>query len=392
MTRPFACIFVGTAAAVAVVIAVSAVRPGALATPTTMKVEDFGAYWTGTKVHLAGHNAYDPPNLLPLQVAIEPDRTEPVAAWSPPWTFAVLAPFAPLDFATARWVWRFIQIGSLLAAVTAVWRAYGGPSDRLLWGWMATLGWYPTLQVVGLGQHSTVVLLGVAGWFAAHARGWHFAAGACLALVLVKPQNLCLFGLLYLVWALDRRAWRELAGGLAAGAVLSIAAAVPNPAVFADYFDALLHRPPSTTLPPTVGMFLRLAFGAERFWLVLAPTVAGIIWCVWYYARHRHDWDWREQLPVVLFASYLVSPYGWVYDQVLFLIPAVQLVACAAARRPAVGPVLLAGIAGLTVVCYGLHAAGFREITFVWLAPLTLVLYLLGRRVVGGRLALQTGR
>jgi hypothetical protein len=133
-------------------------------------------------------------------------------------------------------------------------------------------------------------------------------------------------------------------------------------------------------------MLLRLAFGAERFWLVLLPTALGLVWAVWYYARYRRGtrpaaartagWDWAERLPIVLFVSYLASPYGWVYDQVLFLIPLTQLLATASRERPSWFVPILAGSLGLTGICLGLHGAGFREVTFAWLAPVTFVLYL----------------
>ena len=191
---------------------------------------------------------------------------------------------------------------------------------------------------------------------------------------------------------MDRRAWRQLLGGLAAAAALSAAAAVPNPAVFRQYVEALLHRPPAGTVPPTLGMLLRLAFGAEHFWLVLLPTALGLAWAVWYYARYRRGtppaagtrpeaaqpvlWDWAERLPVVLFVSYLASPYGWVYDQILFLVPLTQLLAVASREQPRWSIPILAGSLGLTVICLGLHGVGFREVTFAWLAPVTFVLYL----------------
>src|SRR5437773_6227026 len=132
MKRPYTAVVFGTSLAVAGVFVVAAVRPDLLRTAHTMAVEDFGAYWIGTKVELAGGNAYDDDQLLPLEQEIEPDRTVVVAAWSPPWTFAALAPLAPLDFPTARWVWRFIQISTNFLALVALWRAYGGPPDRLI--------------------------------------------------------------------------------------------------------------------------------------------------------------------------------------------------------------------------------------------------------------------
>ena len=54
MTRPYAVILIGTSAAIGGVLVIAAVRPGALATATTMRVSDFGGYWVATRVHLAG--------------------------------------------------------------------------------------------------------------------------------------------------------------------------------------------------------------------------------------------------------------------------------------------------------------------------------------------------
>jgi len=207
------------------------------------------------------------------------------------------------------------------------------------------------------------------------AAGRPFAAGACLALTLVKPQNVYLVGLLAAAWVLDRRAWRAAMGGVVGTAVLSAVVAIPNPAVFSQYLTALTSRPPTTTLPPTPGMLLRLAFGERHFWLLFVPQVVGTAWALWYYARHRRDWDWLVRGPLVVLVSCFTSPYGWMYDQVLLLIPAVAVLAPLSGRPggTARGGVV---IAGLTAVCLALHGAGFREVTFAWHAPLCLVLYL----------------
>ncbi|HEY7175743.1 MAG TPA: glycosyltransferase family 87 protein [Micromonosporaceae bacterium] len=382
MKRPYLVVAAGTAVAAVSVFAIAAVNPNLLRTSNTMRVEDFGAYWTGTKAALAGTNAYDADNLLPRQQEIEPDRTQPVAAWSPPWTFTAFAPFAPLDFAVARWVWRFVQIGTVFAAVAALWGVYRGPPGKLIWAWSAALMWYPTLQTLGLGQHSNLVLLGVAGWLAFHTADRPFAAGACLAVVLVKPQNVYLLGLLGVVWTLDRRAWRVAAGAVAGAAAFTLLTLAVNPRVFHDYVSALAARPPSYTVPPTVGMLLRMLFGESNFWLVFLPPLVGVMWALWYYVRNRSAWDWAERLPVVIFVSCITSPYGWMYDQVLFLIPLVAILARAAHRPDGVMRVVMA-VAALTALCLALHGAGFREVTFVWHAPLCLALYLMASARLG---------
>lgn len=387
MKRPYLVVSAITFVPVVAVLAVAAVRPTVLAVGRATTVEDFGAYWTGTVINLRGGNAYDPAALAPLQAEIEPARLAVLPAWSPPWTFAALAPFAPLDYPAARWVWLFVQLGTVLTATTVLWRTYGGPPDRLVWAWAAALLWYPTIQMLGLGQHSSLVLLGVAGWVAGLAAGRGFLAGLVLGLVLVKPQNLHLLGLLAAVWAVDRRAWAFVAGGLLSAAALTAGAVLPNPAVFSQYLDALTHRPPAENVTPTVGTLLRMAFGVERFWLAFVPAAATEVWGLWYYWRNRAGWNWPAKLPVVLFVSYLTSPYGWVYDQVLFLVPLTQVLAVSATRRPAALMPVLAAVAFIAALCLGLYSAGFQEFTFVWLAPTALLLYLLAAAALrrGGR-------
>jgi hypothetical protein len=90
-------------------------------------------------------------------------------------------------------------------------------------------------------------------------------------------------------------------------------------------------------------------------------------------------------LPVVLFVSYLTSPYGWVYDQILFLVPLTRLLALATARRPAGVTPTLGVVAAITAVCLALNAAGFQEFTFIWLAPLSLGLCLLAPGAIAPR-------
>lgn len=375
MKRPYAVVVAGTALAAAGVIVIAFVRPELLRTSNTMKVEDFGAYWTGTKVDLAGANAYDGDNLLALQQQIEPERTRPVPAWSPPWTFAAFAPLAPLDFGIARWLWRFIQMGTLFAAATALWRVYRGPPEKLIWVWATALMWYPTLQTLGLGQHSNLVLAGVVGWLACQSAGRSFASGAFLALVLVKPQNVYLLGLLIVVWMVHRRKWSVAAGAVVGTAVFTLATLALNPAVFRDYITAITTRPPSNTVPPTLGMLLRLLFGDAQFWLMFVPPLAGVAWAMWYYIRNRMTWDWAERAPVIIMVSCITSPYGWMYDQVLFLVPIVSIMA-RAAYSPSGLMRVMGVVVGLTALCLMLHGAGLRELTFVWHAPLCLALYL----------------
>jgi hypothetical protein len=391
MQRPFALIGVGTLLAVGAVFAADAAKPGRFASPGTMQVPDFGAYWVGAKLNLAGRDPYSEANLLPLQREIEPGLAEAFPLWSPPWVFALLAPLAPLDFSLARWIWRFLQIATLLASATALWRTYRGKQESIIWAWFAALAWYPTLQMLGIGQFSNLVLLGLAGWTAGLAAGRRFTAGMFLTLTLVKPQNLYLFGLLAVVWIVHRRQWRVAAGAAAGTLILSAIIGIPNPGIFEQYLNTFRTRSVGHFLPPTLGMHLRLLFGEEHFWLSFLPPLFGLAWAARHYWRNRREWSWPEQGPLVVLVSCATSPYGWIYDQVVFVLPMMALLA-AASRHPAGLSRGVMAVVGLATLCLLLHSAGCKEVTFVWLAPTCLITYLLfGKRLFRNETTISNG-
>jgi hypothetical protein len=344
-------------------------------------VEDFGVYWTATKVNQAGGNAYDERQLLEPQQEIEPALRKPIAAWSPPWTFGALAPLTAVDFAAARWLWRIFQLATVLAAVTALWQIYGGPPNKLLWVWGLALIWYPTRQTLLLGQHSNLVFAGLVGWLACLAAQRRFLAGAFLALVLVKPQNLNLVVLLIAISIVDRRDWRMAAGGLAGTLLFTLLTLWQNPLVAQNYVEAITNRPPAHLLTPLPGTFLRMAFGYDQFWLTFVAPLIGMLWGIWYYFRNRLNWSWPERLPLLVIVSWIASPYGWMYDQLLFLIPIVAVLA-PAAQRTAWFLWGISIVASLAVLAWALHSTGLKEHTFFWHAPVVLGLYLLGRKAL----------
>ncbi|QEL19634.1 glycosyltransferase family 87 protein [Limnoglobus roseus] len=353
-----------TALAVAVLLGSPAFPRGAV-----HRVEDFGLYWSAARVNLSGGNPYDPHALWPYQQAIEPDRAGPQLPWGPPWSLGLLTPFAAADFPAARWAWLLVGIALLVASSTAVWAVYGGPPDRATWAWLLAVTFYPSLLATALGQQTVFALAGVAGFLWSSGRGRPALAGACLALVLAKPQNLILLGAAVIAVARFGRQWRLLGGLLAGCAALSMAALIPNPGVFDQYAYALTHYPPRGWPTPTLGTYLRLGFGVPGIWPAFLVTAAGLVWVGWYWAAHRNDWDWRDRLPVVLFASHFTTPYGWAYDQVVLVIPLLQAAAAVERRGASSRTGFLVCHAALTLTCVVLNRLKTPEYTFVWLAP-----------------------
>ena len=276
-------------------------------------------------MNLAGGNPYSWHELLAAERLAEPSMPTPVLMWNPPWTLALAALPSLLPFQQSRALW--LVVSSLAVAVSAsqLWRFWGGRSGRLLAVVAAALAFPPSVFALAMGQMSPLLLLGVAGFLHFERRGRLEAAGAVAAVTLVKPQVVYLLWVALLLWSLHGRRWRFLAGAAASIAAMSAVPLATNPGVFLDYLRALSGRAPDYFVTPTAGTLLRLLVGWEYTWLMFAPVpgrprVASP-------ALVRAP----EELAMVgpdLNGAVGVGgdiPVPWLFDQVVLLLPALQI-------------------------------------------------------------------
>jgi hypothetical protein len=295
--------------------------------------EDFIEYWAATRLNLAGANPYNSGQMLALQRATGWLLPDPRMMWNPPHLMALVTPFSFLDYGLALLLWRILILIGVLACVGVLWQFYGGRSRTRLVSIYLALVFLPMVLSVAYGQIDFLILVGLTGFLVCEARHRDLEAGAFLALVSVKPQLLPIFFLALLLWVIDRKRWRILLGAVAALLALSLLAMIPNPGVLGQYIRAVGNDPVGEWITPTFGALLRLLFGWNRFGLQFVPLIFGIVWLLWYWPKKRRSWTWRDQAPVLLFASLLVSPYGWIHDQILLLVPLVAVTAQCASRR-----------------------------------------------------------
>ena len=74
---------------------------------------------------------------------------------------------------------------------------------------------------------------------------------------------------------------------------------------------------------PTLGTFLRLCFGSEKYWLQYIPALAGLIWFFFYWRMHKVSWIWEQQIIMLIFISLMTNFYTWPSDY-LMILPAVM--------------------------------------------------------------------
>jgi hypothetical protein len=347
--------------------------------PYGLYLQDFVEYWSAGHLNASGQNPYDPELMFELETKLRPDLGEPVMMWNPPWTLALAMPSGLLPCHVAHLLWLILSLTILLVGSDFLWRFYGGiPRYRGI-SWFIALSFTPTLLVLEMGQITPLILLGLIGFLFFERNGRYSLAGACLALAAIKPHLTYLAGLAILFWTVERRRWSILLG---AGISLLLATAIAvifNPSVLNQYWYSLTHRPPERFYSPTIGTYLRLLLGPEKFWLQFVPVILGLGWFAWYWPRWRRAWQWPEQLPVLLLASYLTASYGtWPFDYVVMLIPVIVM-AIRVVENPRMGIVFYAVVSYL---CFNLLASWLRTFSYeyhhwsIWMTPMLILMYM----------------
>lgn len=279
-------------------------------------------------------------------------------------------------YALARLIWLLISIVLVAASARWLWRIYQGPTRHAWAAWLIAFSLAPALSALSKGQITPLVLFGQVGFLLTiHHRRNDWLAGACAALVAIKPQLVYLFWPALVLWIIVERRWKVLGGLLFTGlAALAIGMAF-NPRLIQQYLEMLASYPPTAWFTPTPGAYLRLAFGVEQFWLQYLPMALGLGWLILYWLRQRASWSWPAALPALTLASIVTTPYGWTYDQVVLLaalLPAWISLLKFGTRAQITGMALGYILINLTTVI--LHRR-LSEEYFGWLAPLWLAWY-----------------
>jgi len=298
---------------------------------------DFFNFYAAAKLYVTNGGAavYD----IALQRQIElqitgqdPSRFIVLPYFHPPYYTLLIAPLAYFDYRHAYYAMAAFNV--LLAAALIV--ILVGTSLRVHGrGWLVAsamiAGFFPLFVTVLQGQSDLVVLVPLAGAYAAWARGRYGLAGALSALALAKPQLLLLIPVLFIA----RRAWRALAayaGVLAGLGVFSIATFGVGP-VF-TYLNsvgtwAVTGRLPNTnelvyTDPAVYSLrnILEAVPGGGKF-------VAFVI-LVLLLALVALSLSWRPDKPrldfaLAIAASLVLSPHQNVHDLALLVIPGFAL-------------------------------------------------------------------
>lgn len=343
-----------------------------------LKADDFVAYWAAARLQVNGQNPYFESNLLHLQQSVGWQKSAPLIGFNPPWALFFALPFSFLTYPAGRVAWLLAGVATMVLCTDWAWRFYGGPSESRRLAWLLGGIFLPALMGLSMGQIAPLMLLGVTGFLLFAGREQWIKAGAILVLLALKPHLFYLFWLALLFWLVDRRRW-DLCCGAVMGLLLTTGVPlVFNRAVLIQYWD-MIHgeAPPLVWLTPTLATYIRSWSGPRGLWLQFLPMLAGCIWLVSHWRRHRQTWDWKLQMPVLLLVSLATVSYGWVFDQVVLLPFLLQAVGWTLKqgddrlKRLALGAYVLINALLLILIAFETEHA-----YYVWLAPVWLAGYL----------------
>src|SRR5207302_8049527 len=119
--------------------------------------------------------------------------------------------------------------------VSTLWQMYGGEVDRRCISISVAALFFPVWHCLAVAQIGPLLLLGIVGFLWLEQRGHLFMAGCALALTTFKPHLFYLLWLALLLWSVERREMRVIAGAALSVFVGLAAALIIDPAVVSQY-------------------------------------------------------------------------------------------------------------------------------------------------------------
>lgn len=344
-----------------------------LKSPTRVyEATDFLGYWAAASLLAHQENPYDQEALLLLQREQGWQALEPMYSWNPPWLHLILLPLGALSFRQAAALW--FVLNPLLIGLSALllWNVVS-PRRGLAQIGVALLAAFlfsRSLHALLEGQMNTLVLLGCASFLTLALARRDLLAGAALVLVTVKPHLAYLLLPAVLLIGLLQRRWQIVIGFSVSLMVLLLLATWLAPD-WGQTYITLLNVPASplrTTayITPTIrGLVLALTGFDSGSWLAVVSLVIFIALVT---LRGRNlDVPTIASLSVIL--GLPTAPFGWSTDQILLLLPILQIIASMRTMERAHKCVIASSLALVYAYALWVWVVCYRDVAFVILPP-----------------------
>jgi hypothetical protein len=291
-----------------------AARPGP---ETSGNVNDFVEYWTAARQVLAGLDPYAAGPVLALERQVGFVSSRALIMRNPPWIVPVIAPLGLLSFNLARQLWFGLGLIAIFLSGRWLWEIYGSEGESMWIPGLSMALFLPIAVALAMGQISPLVLLGIAGFLHFEKRKKFVPAGAFLFLAALKPHLVFLAWAALLCWSIRARTIRTIAALCSITALASLVAALLDHSIFSQYFN-LMNSGVIEEVTPTVSGWLRLLLG-RQYPLQWLPALLAFGWFFFHWGSFEGQWQWPDEMPMLLLLSVLTIWYGWFFDQVVLL-------------------------------------------------------------------------
>lgn len=345
---------------------------------------DYRAYWGASRLLADSENFSDPERMLQTQRQLTGSSSdEALMTWNPPWLLGWFLPFAMFSFERASWLWFLTSIILIYVSVVLLWRVFSKKqiSQRKIWiPFVLIFVYIPTLTTLLVGQITSLILFGLAGFLFFHQRRQSLASGACLSLTTVKPQLVFVTLPILLLELASQRRWRAFAGLLTPLLIGSVLVFLLRPTFVPEYINSVTNGALTRRIAPTLPFLLSYATGLPllRFIGVLVIPVVGA-W--WRYRRRHNPFEMQELVIITLLLSILFTPFAWSFDALVIILPLTQLAVWTAegeiGRFGAI-TLLVAFIIGNAIAFYQ-RSLQVWDWEFYWFPVVMVGLYVWGR-------------
>lgn len=312
---------------------------------------DFSAIWAGPRILATGGDPYDPATFRQATAALGVQKPAAAVYLYPGWVAVLLAPLGALELPAASVVWAALGLFAATLGLFVVLSAYGArhPLVYALFGF-TLLGSEPGITAFYSGQTSLLVTGALALMAAWLVRGRQTAAGVAAAAMLIKPQHFAL-ALPAVTLVAYLRGERRFAYALAGVGLMLVALSI---LLMPGWLAAWLEHVAGTRAQdvraanlPTALFDLLGPAGRIAGYAALAGSVAAAV----------AFGTSRAAVAVWIAVSVSLSPYLWVYDHIVLIVPLAMAGAMndRTSGRAAVA-IAIAGVLIMAVAATLLHA------------------------------------
>jgi len=352
--------------------------------PSTVgdKPDDFVGYWTAGKLIASQKNPYSQDNFININRDLGFDVIVLLPVYYPPTVLPILLPFGLISFPISRYLWLLLSIIGIFLSGFWIWRLYAGPENKRWIVFLCILTLAPSYFSLMEGQITFLILIGLVGFlYFVGERKW-FLAGMLLSILTIKFQLVYLIWVVILLWIVHQKRWKVLLGLIFSTALLMTISFIFQPSIFSDYLALMLNDAPAQCGYASISAFFCAISREGTRWLRYLPPLIGTIWVGIYYVNNKESWIWKDNISLILIVSLMTAPLTWMHDQLLFLIPVIEIailmIGYGHDRRE---NWLIVFYLIMNIVAFIMIPSGrTRQHYFLWMPVVFLILYLYSKR------------